>query len=295
MLARYADHSGLEAEIQYCQGLGVSEVRFFEEGGQGKIFFGHHPEYGGVAVKLGKATDGFEAFENECEKYKLISDKANLVGLNLPEIYDVDNGNEHIIMEKIDDGEDLADLFRKGEYSLKERLVLVKQALEQVQLLYNEFGLGHNDIKPANIMQRPDHADHLVDKCYLIDLGSAMTGDELTEAVEQYGLENISSKRYLHPVRESIFEICEDAGEDAIPYLQGYSAAVLIVDAVLGEHGYSDGCPLEYETLRSVLKQLKATYSDLSSFLGDLFGEVETNQGYPLEEVIDELTSALSK
>ena len=293
MLARSTNYSGLEEQIQYCRDLGVSEVEFFDEGGQGKIFFGKHGQYGAVAVKIGKETGHFDAFDNECEAYRKIGDKAADYGINLPTIHEISDTNEHLIMEKIDDGEDFADLFAKGEYPLRDRLVLVKQALQQVQNLYSQFGIGHNDLKPANIMQRPDHYAHKDNKCYLIDLGSAMTDTELNEIAEEYGIESVGSNRYMHPARDTIFQICDEAEEPAIPYLQGYAAAVLIADAVLGEHGYNDSSPLEEDTLQDVIEDLKGSYRGLSLFLGDIFNEVHSNYGYSLEEVLSELSSAL--
>lgn len=293
MLAKDLKSTEREQEIEFIASKGVSDIEYFDEGGQGKIYFGTHPEYGKVAVKLGKGTLYFNAFENECERYRELGGEAEEMGLNLPKIYEISDSNEYIIMEKIDDGKNLKDIFDSGVLSLRERLVLVHQGLEQAQILYDAFDLGHNDLKLENVMQRPDHADYETDKCHLIDLGSAMTDDEVSSVVRQFGSEYLGSKRYMPPDCERVIEICEEAGEPIIPYLQGYSAAVMVVDAALGEDTYHSGDQIDEVSLREAIDELSVDHSNLASFIEEFFENVGANQGYTLDDVILELDKSL--
>jgi eukaryotic-like serine/threonine-protein kinase len=135
-------------------------------GGMGDVYRAHDSRLNrDVAIKV-SAQKFSERFEREA---KVI---ASLNHPNICHLYDV--GPNYLVMELVE-GETLAARIKKGAIPLEESLAIAKQMADAIEAAH-EKGITHRDLKPGNVMLRPNGTVKVLD-FGLAKVGGTPTGD----------------------------------------------------------------------------------------------------------------------
>jgi len=91
--------------------------------------------------------EGFEQMKRETDIMKKLDHK------NILKLYDIfeDDRHVYIVMELVEGSELFDKIIKKGYYSEKEAIFLIKQILEAVKYLH-EHEIAHRDLKPENLL-----------------------------------------------------------------------------------------------------------------------------------------------
>ncbi|HSR06836.1 MAG TPA: protein kinase [Bryobacteraceae bacterium] len=116
------------------------------KGGMGEVYRARDPRLNrDVAIKV-SAQSFSERFEREA---KVI---ASLNHPNICHLYDV--GPDYLVMELVE-GTTLADRIKEGAIPLEESLAIARQIADAIEAAH-EKGITHRDLKPGNVMIRPN-------------------------------------------------------------------------------------------------------------------------------------------
>jgi eukaryotic-like serine/threonine-protein kinase len=162
------------------------------EGGMGKVYRARDSRLNrDVAIKV-SAAQFSERFEREAKA---------IAALNHPNIctlYDV--GPNYLIMELVE-GQSLAERIKQGAIPLDESLVIAKQVADALEAAHQK-GITHRDLKPGNIVIKPDGTVKVLD-FGLAKMGGApaMQGDNsptVTVGMTQAGV-ILGTAAYMAP------------------------------------------------------------------------------------------------
>ena len=154
----------------------IAEIYEIEQmigsGGGGIVYLGRHLRLNKqVVLKADKRTLATrpEALRREVDMLK------NLSHMYIPQVYDFveQNGVVYTVMDFIQ-GESLDKLLDRGEYPSQPQVIQwAVQLLEALKYLHSRppHGILHGDIKPANIMLRPNGDICLIDYNIALALG----------------------------------------------------------------------------------------------------------------------------
>ncbi|NJM08098.1 protein kinase, partial [Candidatus Gracilibacteria bacterium] len=172
-----ACHQENARRAQFCQHCGQDVIlnnngpRFFltriiKEGGQGAVFAALDEQGKTVAVK--QMLDRFTDAAERAEGVKRFEAEATMLQRlrhpQIPQIYASfhDEGRHYLAMEFVE-GEDLADMVdRLGPLDEQSVLTWTTQICEVLGFLHNQ-GIVYRDMKPSNLMLRPDGTIVLID------------------------------------------------------------------------------------------------------------------------------------
>src|SRR6202142_4497175 len=129
--------------------LGPYEIlTLIGKGGMGEVWKAHDPPLKrDVAIKV-SAAQFSERFEPEAQAIAALNHP------NICQIYDV--GPNYLVMEFIE-GES-----QKGPYALDEALLIARQIADALEAAH-EKGITHRDLKPGNIIIKPDGTVKVLD------------------------------------------------------------------------------------------------------------------------------------
>lgn len=136
--------------------------------------------------------------------------KVKEVGINVPQVYEIDTENALIIMKFID-GEKLKDLMYKLDDS--DKIQLYHDIGKQVALLHSN-GHIHGDITTSNLIVTDNH------QVFLIDFGL----HEYSDSIEDKSVDLHLFKRVLISTHGSDFKFCFNA------FLEGYESEYHLVE-----------------------------------------------------------------
>jgi len=153
--------------MQAGEKLGPYEITtLIGHGGMGEVYKARDPRLNrDVAIKSSREQFS-ERFEREASA---------IAALNHPNIctlYDV--GPNYLVMEFVE-GQTLSDRIKEGPISLEESLRLAHQIAEALENAH-EKNITHRDLKPGNIMIRPDGT------VKVLDFGLAKVGQPITSS-----------------------------------------------------------------------------------------------------------------
>lgn len=216
-------------------------------GGGGIVYLGRHLRLDKQIVLKAdkrKLNVGSEALKREVEVLK------DLRHTYIPQVYDYveEDGVAYTVMDFIP-GESLDKLIGKGERPLQAEVVgWACELLEALVYLHGiqPYGILHGDIKPANIMLRPDGHISLIDfniALHLGEDGAVKVGFSRGYASpEHYGADYISNNRWAAGRQDSTGAgVAERAGErDFAPAKVENSACTEALDNDATETGSMD-------------------------------------------------------
>lgn len=142
------------------------------EGGGGVVYLGRHLRLNKrIVLKADKRTLSTGG-EELCREVKMLK---NLSHMYIPQVYDFvqENGVVYTVIDFIE-GESLDKLLKRGEIPGQPQVIhWACQLLEALQYLHSQspYGILHGDIKPANIMLRPNGDICLIDFNIALALG----------------------------------------------------------------------------------------------------------------------------
>jgi len=141
--------------------LGIcSDQVLIKEGGQKKVYSCIHPNYGKVAVKIGKysSTASLERIKREVQFLKSI--KSDFFPENYDFILDL-NESKFLIIEEFIDSIDYEDV--KKYYNTEARIVnLIIMLINSLKILWDK-NIVHRDLKPDNILFLKDYSPIIID------------------------------------------------------------------------------------------------------------------------------------
>ena len=201
-------------------------------GGMAVVYRGRDEELGRpVAVKiLADNLAGDEAFRERFLREARLA--ARVAHPNIVDVYDWgegDDGRPYIVMEYVD-GETAGELLaRRGKLEPDEAVELAVQVCGGLEHAH-AAGLVHRDIKPQNLLLRPDGTLKIVD----FGIARAEHGTRLTEVGSVLG-----TAAYLAPEQA--------AGGEITPAADIYALGVVLYELLTGRTPYT------YETLTQLL------------------------------------------
>ncbi|MBA3469021.1 MAG: serine/threonine protein kinase [Herpetosiphonaceae bacterium] len=148
-------------------------------GGMGAVYRSFHPQLNrAVAIKviLGNATpEARQRFVREAQMAVQISHP------HIVRVFDVDedNGMPYIVMEFIE-GPSLAGLMKSGRMPLEQVLKIGTELADALEYAHSQ-GVLHRDLKPGNVLIRPNGSTVLVD-FGLARLAEVDPGEQLTQS-----------------------------------------------------------------------------------------------------------------
>jgi len=208
-----------------------SRVRRIATGGMGEVWLAHDELlHRDVAVKYLKR----EYADDEGARTRFLHEARNAAALLHPAIAtvfdfgesEVEDGLPYLVMEYVE-GRTLADLLSGGRpLDAEQARALVAQAADGLAAAH-AIGLVHRDVKPGNLMIRPDGAVKIT------DFGIARAGDGLglTETGQLIG-----TPSYLSPEQAS--------GQSATPASDVYALGVVLFECLTGRRPYQADSPV---------------------------------------------------
>jgi len=122
-------------------------------GGMGEVYRAHDPRTGrDVAIKTSAERFG-DRFSREVHAVAALNHP------NICQLFDV--GSDYLVMELVD-GPTLSERIRQGPVPLKEVLQIARQIADALEAAH-EKGVVHRDLKPGNIILRPDGTVKVLD------------------------------------------------------------------------------------------------------------------------------------
>jgi serine/threonine-protein kinase len=196
--------------------------RVIGSGGMASVYLAHDAElHRPVAVKLLADTlaDDAALRERFVREGRLA---ARLAHPNIVAVFDAgeDDGRPYIVTEYVE-GETVADLLRRrGRLSAEETVDLALQACAGLAHAH-ENGLVHRDVKPHNLLVRPDGTVKIAD----FGIARALDSSRVTEAGTVLG-----TAAYLAPEQAS--------GDEVTPAADVYSLGVVVYELLTGRTPY---------------------------------------------------------
>ncbi|MEN3041605.1 MAG: serine/threonine-protein kinase [Bacteroidia bacterium] len=190
------------------------------EGGMGQVWLAHHIHLGTPAVVKSLHP---QYAQNEQLRQRFLTEARLLVQLRHPavvQLYDftIQEGTPYLIMEYVQ-GESLDKYIQsRGHLSLNETIGILSPIFEALNYLHSQRIL-HRDVKPSNIIVRPDGTGKL------IDFGIAKALDEDLR-LTQTGMQ-IGTVLYMAP--EQI------KGEPVSPQTDLYAMGLVVYECLLGK------------------------------------------------------------
>ena len=157
-----------------------SDVKLIFIGGQKKVYFANHPEYGSVVIKIGDFKNGtqLERIKREVEFLRSINSKY------FPKNYEFkveEKERKFFIVEEFIRSKKITEL--TNYYNSEKRIIeLLYNLIEALKFLWNS-NIVHRDLKPDNILIN-DNFDPVI-----IDLGIArfLEYESLTNTIALFG------------------------------------------------------------------------------------------------------------
>src|SRR5215831_1553533 len=134
--------------------LGPYEIlELLGKGGMGEVYRAHDARLRrDVALKV-SAEHFTERFEKEARAV------ASLNHPNVCTLYDV--GPDYLVMELVE-GQTLADRIKEGAIAVEEALSICRQIADALEAAHDK-GITHRDLKPGNIIMKPDGTAKVLD------------------------------------------------------------------------------------------------------------------------------------
>jgi serine/threonine protein kinase len=132
-------------------------------GGMGEVYRARDPRLErDVALKM--LPDAFASDVDRVARFQ--REARTLASLNHPHIAGVHGlehqGDLHVLVMELVEGEDLSDRLARGALPLDEALPIARQIAEALEAAHDQ-GIVHRDLKPANIKVRPDGTVKVLD------------------------------------------------------------------------------------------------------------------------------------
>jgi Tol biopolymer transport system component/tRNA A-37 threonylcarbamoyl transferase component Bud32 len=206
-------------------------------GGMGEVYRARDPRLGrDVAIKV--STEKFsERFQHEAKTV------ASLNHSNICHLYDV--GPDYLVMELVE-GETLAERLRAGAIPLPEALEIARQIADALEAAH-EKGITHRDLKPGNIIVKPDGTVKVLDfglaKIGGLSVPASADSPTMTQAQTQAGV-ILGTAAYMSPEQAK--------GKPVDQRADIYSFGVVVYEMVTGQRLH--GGETTTEVLASVMK-----------------------------------------
>jgi serine/threonine protein kinase len=269
-----ADH--VQGDLLIGQTIGHYRIeKLIGAGGMGEVYLATDVHAGrSAALKLLPAR-----FTDDERRMKRFHQEARVVaGLNHPNvltIYEIgaDDSVEYIASELID-GETLRQRLCHGRMTVDEALDVAIQVANALEAAHSA-GIVHRDVKPENIMLRPDGYVKVLDfgvaKLAEQELPATITQDEALLLVEtNLGLV-LGTVRYMSP------EQARGASVDKRSDI--WSLGVVLYEMAVGDVPFAGGTPREVMTAI-----LKTEPRPLSSYTAQIPGELEPTVSKALQK-----------
>jgi serine/threonine-protein kinase len=195
------------------------------EGGMGVVYLAERKDLGNqVAIKILR-----DAWISPARRERFASEQRTLAQLNHPliaRLYDsdtLDDGTPWFVMEYVD-GLPLTQYCREHECSMEERLRLFRSVCEAVQHAHGHAVI-HRDLKPFNILVKPDAT------VCLLDFGIAKQLESLDLQVDQ----TMTGLRMMTPAYASPEQI---RGDRVGISTDVYSLGVILYELLTGQHPF---------------------------------------------------------
>ncbi len=198
-------------------------------GGMGEVWKGHDEVLGRVvAVKIMLpslvAEPGFaERFRDEARTMATI----NHSGVVNVYDYGSDQGVTYLVMEFVEGDALSKTLARVGRLTPARTMSLIAQAADALQAAHDK-GIVHRDVKPANLLVRPNGTLVLTD----FGIARSAAASQLTQAGAVLG-----TASYISPEQA--------AGEIATPTSDVYALGVVAYQCLAGRRPFEGGSPIE--------------------------------------------------
>ncbi|RME85112.1 MAG: serine/threonine protein kinase, partial [Planctomycetota bacterium] len=194
------------------------------QGGFGEIweaFFEGDPSQK-FAVKILDYPEGFDYLKQEYQVLK----KLHHPQILKPTYADFEHDPPYVVLEYIE-GENLREILKsKGGFSLKETLNIIDQLLDIVEYIHKK-GVVHCDIKPENIILRPNG------EVILLDFGLAFCPETLQSQILLSGAFDSGTKNIAGTIQYMSPE--QKKGEKITPSVDIYALGVLFYELLTGE------------------------------------------------------------
>lgn len=154
--------------------INPAELSSLKKGGQKEVFRGKNQKYGNFVLKIGNISS-LDRIMREVEILKNISSDF------YPKIYEFEinlSEKSFFIVEEYIEGETLDNFFSRFYKKELEIISLLKQLVDGLSIIW-EKEIVHRDIKPTNLIMKPDGS------LVIIDLGIArvLNLDSLTQTI----------------------------------------------------------------------------------------------------------------
>jgi len=232
-------------------------------GGQKKVYKFYHDLYGWIVIKIGNCEPaiGLKRIEREVDILKDVDSRY------FPKQYDFYKPDDScfIIIEEFIEGVPLNSCMSLF-YGAKEAVSLIIHIVEGIEILWSK-NVVHRDLKPQNILIRPDGTP------VIIDLGIArLLGESsITGTWDQAPL------TYIYAAPEQIQNRKADIG----PRTDQFNLGIILAQFLLcGEHPFSPSCAGGVDIMTNIIdgqwgrsKLAERVQEDLVNIIGIMLGK----------------------